>query len=575
MKKAFILAFSLIFISGCISLCPSSCDDSNPCTSDRCDMLSCSHEILNGSQNGCDTLAPPCRMQSCIAGACELKNISGCCGNGLCESNEDISNCAADCSASIKLECNSSDTLVPILLKLEDELDTQFIYCTITNNGTAEKEVVFTSEIPGWSENFTKTLSLYPGVPEYVHVLPVWKDKLYTNTEEADASLVSRIESSGVTVASDTQSVKISPKEDIVWTVSSDGEQISLYHSLSAWVTPHDTCVSSLISKAKELAPGRSLGGYANYDGLSEEEKANKTLSQARAIFYSIKGQGVSYVNTPVSFSGSQRVKMPADSLAEKSGNCVDGSVLFASAFEALGMRPVIVIIPQHTFVGVETYQNSSRYIFIETTLVGSGSFEEAVNEGSDEYNEYKNSSQTIVIDITEYRANITPFQSYVNCTLNATCSDGTSAGACTKEKPELCTGSGFIDAATVCGCPSGYIAKGDSCYSSILKNETFVLDTSYGNAYFWGPNLPAGSFRTYRYAIISSSPIQIYIVPSKSDYNNMRSGNDFTYYPVYKGTNTLSYDQTVYQPSDGGVLLYNDGHGPAIVTLEVFAVPG
>jgi hypothetical protein len=572
--KSYFFLLLILFSFGCISLC-GDCDDSNPCTKDVCDGLGCSYENLDGQQIGCNSIVPPCKIQSCAAGSCVLTNITNCCGNSVCESNEDISNCAADCRASIKLDCEVDQKIVPILYKLEDELETQFVSCTLINEGGAKRDVVFSAEILGWSNKYTESLSLFPGISKQVDVEFDWLDKYYLNKEESDASVIFSVESSSVEVASKTKKITISPKEDIFWSVYVENDEVSLLHSLVAWVTPHDPCINTLISKAKEIAPGRSLGGYANYGGLSSDEKANRTIEQTRAIYYSIKGQGISYVNTLISFTGTQHVNMPADSLIDKSGNCVDGTVLFASVFEALGMNTVLVFIPQHTLVGVETYPGSNRFVFIETTMVGSASFEEAYNEGSRQYNDYKDTQDISIIDVTKYRSSITPFPSFRNCSFDIDCSDGSKAGECSTNKPKLCAAGVLVDAASVCGCPTDEYAFSDSCFSSIVKNETFVLGkASYDRHYFWGPNQDAGTFVTYRYKVSSSAPIQIFIVPSEQDYTKLKTGNDFMHYPVYAGTNTLSYDQSVTHDGAGGIALYNDGGKKATVSLQVYFEP-
>lgn len=103
---------------------------------------------------------------------------------------------------------------------------------------------------------------------------------------------------------------------------------------------------------------------------------------QAKAIYETIKQNGMNYVNTTVSFAPgkSQRVKRPSDTIKLKGGNCIDGSVLFASCFEAIGgFEPLIVIIPGHAFVGLRTWVDSNNYIFIETTAVGTSNFEKAL----------------------------------------------------------------------------------------------------------------------------------------------------------------------------------------------------
>ena len=44
------------------------------------------------------------------------------------------------------------------------------------------------------------------------------------------------------------------------------------------------------------------------------------------------------------------------------------------------------------------------------------------------------------------------------------TCIDGTAYSACSVTKPKYCDAGTLVDKASVCGCPSGYVASGDSC---------------------------------------------------------------------------------------------------------------
>lgn len=570
MKETIALLAAMLLLAGCI-MPGQACDDSNPCTKDTASVFGCAHEPLDGGASGCNAIVPPCRQQMCEAGACVLRNMTQCCGNGACEANEDISNCPADCGASVRLDCDVSSPLVPILLKMQRSLGTEFIACSIINTGAVKRDVILSAEVPGLSEKFSQSLTLEPGVQQIINISPDWKDSFYMIKETSDAAMAFSAESNGVAVASQTRSITISPKEDIYWSVQINGTDVQLYRSLVAWVTPHDQCVSSLISYAKELAPRRSLGGYSGYESITTDERANRTLAQAEAIFYAIKGQGISYVNAPVGLRGSQRVRLPADSLIEKSGNCVEGSVLFASAFEALGMNPALVAVPNHMFVGVETYDGSGRYVFIETTMVGSASFEDAVNEGSGEFNQHKDTDNISVIDVAANRQDITPFSSFETCDFNATCADGTLAGRCSQNKPELCIGTGFVDAASVCGCVTGFQASGDRCYSTILKNETFVLGHGPTDKYyFWSPGYSSQDYITLRYSVRSDQPVQIRVFPSEGDYELYRSGSSYEHYPAYMAENTLSYDQAVIHEGVGGMGIMNQGKADAQVNIIV-----
>ncbi|MEW5996708.1 MAG: hypothetical protein AB1657_03890 [Candidatus Micrarchaeota archaeon] len=54
-----------------------------------------------------------------------------------------------------------------------------------------------------------------------------------------------------------------------------------------------------------------------------------------------------------------------------------------------------------------------------------------------------------------------------------ATCSDGTSLGACSSSKPFFCTASGVLESRpSLCGCPSGSVLRGEECISS-CEDET------------------------------------------------------------------------------------------------------
>ena len=85
---------------------------------------------------------------------------------------------------------------------------------------------------------------------------------------------------------------------------------------------------------------------------------------------------GFKYANIPTSLAKSegvvsQRVQLFEDSIAGSQANCVDGSVMFASVFEAIGLQSLLVIIPGHCMVGVFLDADRKHPVFIETTLMG------------------------------------------------------------------------------------------------------------------------------------------------------------------------------------------------------------
>ena len=81
----------------------------------------------------------------------------------------------------------------------------------------------------------------------------------------------------------------------------------------------------------------------------------------------------ISYVDSAVSYAlgSTQKIKFPIESIEEKSANCADGTVLFASIFESLGLDPLIIVTQNHVFLGVKGKEinKETPIFFIETTI--------------------------------------------------------------------------------------------------------------------------------------------------------------------------------------------------------------
>ena len=156
----------------------------------------------------------------------------------------------------------------------------------------------------------------------------------------------------------------------------------NLPNEIAGWVTPHDPAVEALIDSAKTYHPDRALVGY---QGTGDHDSI--VAAQARAIYDALqKDFNITYVNSATSFMGGQRVLFPADALSGGHANCIDGTVLFASALENIGIQPVIVLLPAHAFVGWRTWSGSDTLDFLETTMIGSDSFDSAEAHGLAEY---------------------------------------------------------------------------------------------------------------------------------------------------------------------------------------------
>ncbi|MBU0699909.1 hypothetical protein KKE26_01205 [bacterium] len=184
---------------------------------------------------------------------------------------------------------------------------------------------------------------------------------------------------------------KIASKNSFIWKTA-DGKDCS--ELIAAFITPHDPAIKTFLGEARELSPNREVFGYG------KDKKG--VLLQVKAIYETLKEKGIGYVDALLDFSGDQSIKLPSQILADKFGNCVDLSLLFASICEAISINPIIICIPEHMFFGFEASRDGKEYFLLETTFVGNYSFEEAIKEGREIFN--NNRGDLLIIDITKAR---------------------------------------------------------------------------------------------------------------------------------------------------------------------------
>lgn len=143
----------------------------------------------------------------------------------------------------------------------------------------------------------------------------------------------------------------------------------SLRWMFGAYVNPDNPFVEKVLQHA--LAQ-KAVPAFKGYQGRPEE-----VYLEIWAIWNSFLQMGFKYTNiaTPSAYSSkvaSQHVRLLSESLNNTQANCVDGSVLFASVFEKIGLQSFLVLTPDHCFIGVYVDQAQKvEPLFIETTLMG------------------------------------------------------------------------------------------------------------------------------------------------------------------------------------------------------------
>lgn len=120
---------------------------------------------------------------------------------------------------------------------------------------------------------------------------------------------------------------------------------------LPAFVMPNDPAVSNLLRTA-----GDSLATHGHSSGLDgyQSSSPQRAYMLTAAIYSAVAGLATHYAEPPASFENrGQKIRRPSTIAAERLATCLDSSLLFASALEATGLHPVVLMFQGHAAVGV------------------------------------------------------------------------------------------------------------------------------------------------------------------------------------------------------------------------------
>lgn len=184
---------------------------------------------------------------------------------------------------------------------------------------------------------------------------------------------------------------------------------------LAGWSTPDAAAVSDLVGHAA----ARLAASPANYPATSTmhgydggRADADDVRGQVNALFDALQlDYHVRYAsdNIPYNQDTTQRIQLPSDVLSRSAPTamCVETTAILASAIERLGMRPYIIIVPGHAFLGVALGASSTAPIdYWETSDLNGATGSQANAHGQAEYRAFQAHNQVLrVINIQYERA--------------------------------------------------------------------------------------------------------------------------------------------------------------------------
>ncbi len=173
-----------------------------------------------------------------------------------------------------------------------------------------------------------------------VEVLPPASEEAAPSTAE-DAEEASA--GTGSVLCSMTQEVELLAYDQ--WTGTAVMPELT-----AAFITPNHPKIAEITAAAgKHLMKWTGEPSFTGYQTLDP----NQVKLQLAALYAALQEENIAYTVPPASYEDvGQRLRMPHTVLEQKSGTCLDLSLLFAACAEAVGLHPLIIFIKGHAFAG-------------------------------------------------------------------------------------------------------------------------------------------------------------------------------------------------------------------------------
>ena len=120
---------------------------------------------------------------------------------------------------------------------------------------------------------------------------------------------------------------------------------------LTSFITPNHPCIAPVVKHASELlfqiCGGNEFTGYVSGD-------KDYVRQQINAVYNALHDEGLSYVlNMPTYEMKGQRIRLANEVMADKLGNCMDLTLLFAACLEYIGLNTLLILEQGHIYLGV------------------------------------------------------------------------------------------------------------------------------------------------------------------------------------------------------------------------------
>jgi hypothetical protein len=193
-----------------------------------------------------------------------------------------------------------------------------------------------------WTGNldYLKQGETYAFSPVNINISPVF---LAGVTERLSGGFTVKVEAGGEVLQEQYYPVDLLAYDQ--WTGAGQ-----LPEMLAAFVTPNHPEIAGIIRNASDI-----LERWTGNPSFNEYQSRNpdRVRKQMAALYEAIAAKDILYCSVPASFEeAGQRIRLADAIFAQRMGNCLDVSLLFAACLEAVGIHPLIVLMKGHVFVG-------------------------------------------------------------------------------------------------------------------------------------------------------------------------------------------------------------------------------
>lgn len=236
----------------------------------------------------------------------------------------------------------------------------------------AKQDVIISAQVAGFTQEYRQKVTLTTR-PQYLMIKPALLTELpnLSNNKKTQVNFTITDNDTGKVLVQESKTITLYSINDFFW--ENDEFGINSMFDLLGWLRPESDAVAAInrqaIAYLEATGMGDALVGYQY--GFSYNEDLN-TLIQVAAIQKAISDLGIRYTSDVYSYAAHQHILTPDQVLSRKTGLCIESTLLLASCLLSAGFHVMIVLIPGHAQVAVESWNGANgrtgEYYLVETT---------------------------------------------------------------------------------------------------------------------------------------------------------------------------------------------------------------